>query len=112
MEHEILDAASRRDADQLSFQEPQQLLGRCLVDGGICGRYLTYGEVPFLAVMPENNPPAPIAGLDRGHATPVAWGQFGDSIGQREPNAIQVYYTQEMPQNAENQGIAACLLCR
>src|SRR5216683_5543498 len=49
MEHEILDAAASRDADKVAIQEPEQLLGRSLLNRGIGGGHRAHGErVPSL----------------------------------------------------------------
>src|SRR5579875_243184 len=112
MEHEILDAASRWDVDEIPLEQPQQLLGRCLVDGGISGGHFADGEgiSPFL--VSEHDAPAAVSGFEPGHTPPVVWGQFGGNIGQPERNATALHSTRIAQKINGNQGFAACFLCR
>src|SRR5262249_17326456 len=95
MEQEMFDRAAGRKVKQGWAEQPEQLLGGCLVDSRVGGAHLTDGEGVPLSLEPEDHPPTAVAVLKRGHMTPpAAWQQIGNSIGPHGPNATQPYSRQ------------------
>ncbi len=74
MEHEILDAASCRDAHEFSLEQSKQFLGRCLVNDSIGFGDFANRKVSSFIFDSEYDPPA-TAALFQGYHVPP-WGKY------------------------------------